>query len=244
MDSGTSGQMDSRRLLAGVNPAERAAQLFAFLGMVVFGFVIGAWGPLPAGGVMDTFAHRPGLLVGVAVMLVGVAVGLARHAHRTGSDGLLRDPLTGLYRPDYVAEAVHQLVAHDDREGRSRLALVLIELDFLDDVRRRYGSSAVDQLLVCVGRQVRGQSREEDLPTRDADRFCVYLRCDELEQADAFSRRLSMLLSGEQFEVQGDVVKVSVSMGARMRHNGEPLASLQQRATAVLSQAQALRKTT
>ncbi len=241
MGSGTKQQMDGRQLLAGVNPAERAAQLFAFLGMVVFGFVIAAWGPLPADGSMGAFAHRPGLLVGVAVMLIGVAVGLARHAHHTGSDGLLRDPLTGLYRPDYVAEAVRQLVAHDDREGRSRLALVLIELDFLDDIRRRYGSSAVDELMVFVGRQVRGQAREEDLPMRDMDRFHIYLRCDELEQADAFSRRLSMLLSGEQFEVQGDVVKVSVSMGAMVRRNGESLESLQQRATAVLSQAQAVR---
>ncbi len=228
--------------MAVVNPAERAAQLFAFLGMVVIGFVIGAWGPLPADGLMDSMPHRPGLLVGVAVTLIGVAVGLARHVHRAGSDGL-RDPLTGLYRTDYVNEAVDQLVARDDRDGRSRLALILIEIDFLDDVRRRYGRSAVDELLVCVGRQVCGQSREEDLPMRDADRFFVYLRCDELEQADAFSRRLSMLLSGEQFEVQGDVVKVSVSMGATMRQSGEPLESLQRRATAAQGQAEAVSTT-
>ena len=235
--------------MAGVSPAERAALLFAFLGMALVGFVIGAWEPLVAdpsvafGGRRSVATNPPAGLLGLAVLFVGAAFLLARRGHKAGGEGLLCDPETGLYRPAYVAEAVNQLIAQDDRDGRSRLALVLIEIDFLDDVRRRYGRSATDQLLARVGRHVREQSRESDLPMRDAYRFVVYLRCEDLEQADAFSRRLAILLSAEQFELQGDVVKVGVSMGATIRRTGEPLESMQRRAAAGLAEGQATRST-
>ena len=182
----------------------------------------------------------PTMLLALAASLIVAAFVLAGRVQRASVEGLLRDPATGLYRPDYVSEAAGQLIAHDDREGRSRLALVLVEIDFLDDIRQRYGRFAADELLVRVGCHVRGQARETDLPMRDADCFMVYLRCEELEQAHAFNRRLSMLLSAEQFELRGDVVKISVSMGATVRHPGEPLASVQQRAAAELNAGQAV----
>ena len=48
-----------------------------------------------------------------------------------------------------------------------------------------------------------------------------------------------MLLSAEQYELQGDVIKVSVSIGAAIRSNGEALESLQQRAAASLRETRA-----
>lgn len=236
--------MKGRQLVAGVNPAERAARLFVFLGMALVGFVIGTGEPVVAERTFASLTHRPGaiglptLLMVLAALLIAAALVLARRVHHAGAEGLLRDPATGLYRPDYVAEAVSQLIADDDREGRSRLALVVIEIDFLGDIRRRYGGAAAGELLACVGRHVRGQSREADLPMCDADGFMVWLRCEELEQADAFSRRLAMLLAAEQFELQGDVVKVSVSMGAAVRATGETLDAVQRRATLSLGEAQ------
>ena len=233
--------MAGRQPIATVNPARQAALLFTFLGTALIGFVVATWESPLAGRVALSIGGRAeagiplALLLGAAVSLIGAAVMMARHVHRASIDGVLRDPASGLYRTGYVAEAVTQLTADDDREQRSRLALILIEIDFLEPMRQRYGRSAVDELLACVGRHVRGQARENDLPMRDGGRFAVYLRCEELEQANAFSRRLSMLLSAEQYELQGDVIKVSVSIGAAMRSTGEALDSLQQRAAACLN---------
>ena len=46
-------------------------------------------------------------------------------------------------------------------------------------------------------------------------------------------------ISAEQYELQGDVIKVSVSIGAAIRSNGEALESLQQRAAASLRETRA-----
>ena len=93
----------------------------------------------------------------------------------------MRDPRTGLFTALYAAEALPVLVARDDRAGQSRLVLVLVDIDGIDDIGRRYGGRAVDLVLGTAGRLIRSQTREDDLPVEpDDEGFAIFLHCEEL----------------------------------------------------------------
>lgn len=217
-------------------PLRRAAVWLAGAGVALVGVAIGVsmtppTEPVATPGVRAVLDQAP--LIVVAALLFAVAVAMQRRARRVATDDPLRDPATGLYRPAYVDEAVTNLAARDDRDGRSQLALATIGFAYLDAVERRHGRGAVDSLLDVAGRAVRGQSRDSDLPMRDGDRFLVYLQCDDVDQADAFCRRLAMLLRQEQFDVAGEVVKLSPRTGAVLRACGEPVAAFRLRAASL-----------
>lgn len=203
---------------------------------------------LPADGIAfeAIAAEEPGRdSVGVAAFAV-LAIGfglllfastLLLRSRQSLSQAVMRDPLTGLYSRFYAAEALPGLFARDDRAGRSRLVLVRVEIDGMDDVRRRYGSRAVALILGTVGRHIHSQSREDDLPVEpDGEGFAIYLHCEEAEQARAFCRRLATLLRSEQLEWEGDVIKVSASMWITVRQIGESEDEMQQRSGTGLRQ--------
>ena len=168
------------------------------------------------------------LALGFSLLLIACAL-LLRSRQDLLQSGL-RDPCTGLYTALYAAEALPVLVARDDRTGQSRLVLVLVQIDGIDDIRRRYGGRAVDLVLGTAGRLIRSQTREDDLPVEpDDDGFAIFLHCEEPEQATAFCRRLATLLRSEQLEWNGDVIKVSASTRIAAREIGESIDALRQR---------------
>lgn len=230
----------------------------ALMGIGLVGYVIGGWfvpGSEPAAaasayggmsmeasaGVATRGAAFAVLAVGFGLLLVASA--LLLRSRQSLSQAVMRDPLTGLYSRFYAAEALPGLFARDDRAGYSRLVLVRVEIDGLDDVRRRYGSRAAALMLSTVGRHIRSQTREDDLPVEpDGEGFAVYLHCDEADQARAFCRRLATLLRSEQLEWDGDVIKVSASMWITVRKVGESNDAMTQRSGTGLRQAEAQRE--
>ncbi len=234
-------------------PMKRTAFLFALVAVGLFGLLLGGWFTpgfdlsaqwQPPAPQTEAVAVTGVSLVSVALLLAAVlmivaSLALLWQVRRLKADSGTRDPATGLYRQSYVDEAVSNQMARDDRSGRSQLAVVRIQIDYLDDVERRYGEQAVETLIEFAGRQLRGQTREGDLPVREHDGgdFTVYLQCEELTQAEAFCRRLAMMLSREQLEFRGDIVKITASMGVVLREPGEPLTDLRERAGAKLAEA-------
>ena len=222
-------------------PVSRPALLLAFAGIGLVGYLVGGWfagspdkaagsaiyGPAPIGQSIAT----PITLV-LATLSVALAVSLSWRSRRKAPQSSLRDPLSGLFTAAYVDEALPRLMARDDRNGRSQLALVRVGLDSIEDVRRRYGAAAADKVLAAAGRHIASQTRDCDLPVEpDAQGFSVFLHCEDAEQAAAFCRRLSTLLHSEQLDWRGDAIKVSTHMGIAVRKLGEPVEQLTDRAT-------------
>lgn len=238
--------MDASTTTVPHDSAARAALIMALTGIAFLIYAAAGWlggapdlpaavsvyDASPADGAASTPAGSEAIAVlaaGFALLLIASALLLRSRQHPLQSD--LRDPRTGLYTALYAAEALPGLVARDDRAGQSRLVLVLVRVDAIDDVRRRYGGRAVDLVLVSTGRLIRSQTREDDLPVEpDGEDFAVYLYCEEPDQAGAFCRRLATLLSSEQLDWDGDVIKVSVSTRIVVREIGESIEVLQQRA--------------
>lgn len=234
------------------NQAHLAAMVFAGVAVVLGGYAVLMWldaipafrsvsSPAPGAAetVRDAFGVPPGTALLIAGLCLSAAVALFWRARHTPARDLGLDVKTGLFSPEYSEGAVAGLIARDDETGRSRLSLVHVRIDQLEDVRRRLGPAAADQLTATIGRHIRSQTRGVDLPTlaRGAE-FAVFLRCAELEQATAFCRRIATLLRADQLEWKGEVVKVSASMGVAVRRPGETLQDWQARARRNLATAQ------
>jgi diguanylate cyclase (GGDEF)-like protein len=215
----------------------RALPLVTFAACGISGFVIGAGQTAPTSAFVMDRSQLAAFLVFAVILVVAGAWMIAR-TRRIAGDAAVRDAITGLYDRAYVEDWVPRLMARDDRAGHSQLALIVLRIDLLDQIERRYGAAVTAQALRLVGRKICSQIRTGDIPARlDARTLGVFLQCDEAEQAVAFGRRLGMLLGAEQLDWRGDVIKVSASMGVAVRATNESLDALYARAADRLRQA-------
>ena len=174
-----------------------------------------------APGLGQDLAMLLGLLGGTA--LASLLLGRAPSNEGTG----LRDRDTGLLLPRHADEIAGTLVARDARAGDSRLVLAVMVPDEADALVARYGEEPMQRLLAMVAETLKTQCRGADLPFRLSKReLAVYLHCGGLEQAEAFRRRMAILLRSQQFDWQGDVLKPSVRMGMAVHRPGLSLADL------------------
>jgi diguanylate cyclase (GGDEF)-like protein len=219
------------------DPTGRVAPLFGFAVCGSAGFVVGfRLAAEPSG--FGNGPARLALVLVVAGVLMTAAWVLVSRLRRAASDVALRDATSSLYNRVYMDEMVARLAARDDRAGRSQIALVMLRIDYLEQIGLRYGQSAADRVLGLVGRKIRSQAREGDIAARfDQQTLAVFLQCEEAEQAVAFGRRLATLLGAEQLDWRGDVIKVTASMGVAVRALGESVDALSGRAAARLAQA-------
>ena len=219
----------------------RTIVLSTMIAIGIAGFLTGRWffshhATAGAGGGGSDSVSGP--LAVVAAMSVLTAALLLFRGCEISAASAARDPVSGLYTWGHADEVIPALIARDDRAGRNQLALVLMSVDHLESIRRRYGESAVDHAMRLIGGQILGQTRGGDIAARyDAHLVAVFLQCDELDQAVSFGRRVAMLLSGQQLDWGGDVIKISASMGVVLRQPGESLAELHARAVDRLAQA-------
>lgn len=222
----------------------RVILLLVCVGIGLLGYVAGSWlnsGEAPGIAARVQSAQRASatlsspltaeiglsaVMLLVVTLLLFSAVALLLRGRHSSADDAMRDPTTRLYKRICMDEMVPALMARDDRAGISQMTLVMLRIDFLDDIRDRYGRPAADRVLEVLGRKVRSQTRAGDVPVRfDEQCLAVFLQCGEVEQAIAFGRRLGTLLAGEQLELGGDVIKITLSMGIAVR---QPCESLQQ----------------
>lgn len=200
-------------------------------GVVVMLLVVAGLGtgPLALAGIAEGVTSDTALIGG---LLTGVGFGLLwLRRDREQIDDALRDPDTGLFTRDYATETATRLIARDRRVGQPRLALVMLSLDDADDVARRYGEPAVMLLLARIADTLRSQCRTADLPFRHAPYVLgVYLHCDGIEQADAFGRRIQILLGSQQLDWRGDVLKPVVGLAMATCVAGDDLSDLHRRA--------------
>jgi diguanylate cyclase (GGDEF)-like protein len=218
----------------------RPLSFLAIAGGAIAAVAIGHWffaHQTPIASVGDTSAISGALAVVAAMLVITSALVLVRSRELSAASAA-RDPVTGLYTRGYADEVIATLMARDDRAERSQLALVLIRIDHLAPIRRRYGQSAVDHAMQFIGGQILGQVRAGDVAVRHADHWvAVFLQCDEIDQAVSFGRRVAMLLSAQQLDWRGEVIKISVSMGVVLRLPGEPLSAVCRRADRQLDEA-------
>ncbi|CAM02125.1 two-component response regulator [Saccharopolyspora erythraea NRRL 2338] len=127
------------------------------------------------------------------------------------------DELTGLPNHTAVKAALGDLLAS---AGADRVAVFLCDIDNFKRINNSLGHDAGDELLVALARRLESRLPRECTPARlSGDDFLVV--CSDIDAAggvESLARTMSGLLS-TAVPVHGQLIKVSVSIGAAMRHD-------------------------
>jgi diguanylate cyclase (GGDEF)-like protein/PAS domain S-box-containing protein len=125
----------------------------------------------------------------------------------------LHDPLTGLANRVLFADHVERALA-SRRRGRTKVALLFLDLDDFKVVNDTLGHRAGDRLLIEVARRLSEATRDGDIAARQGgDEFTVLLdRVHGVEDAIASAERLAASLR-RPIELEGLNISITVSVG-------------------------------
>jgi len=140
-------------------------------------------------------------------------------------DGLrnasLEDPLTGLRNKRSLVAALDIEVKRATRYDAD-LSLVVLDLDDFGWINGNYGYPAGDAILAQIGRFLRNNIREVDIPGRlDADEFGLILPEQSAQGAIVVARRLESLLSTREFRIGEHSLKAPATFGVAQFATGD-----------------------
>ncbi|MEH6812041.1 MAG: diguanylate cyclase [Motiliproteus sp.] len=150
----------------------------------------------------------------------------------------VKDSLTGLFTRLYMKDVVQRLCELQDREKGYQVSAVMMDIDHFKSVNDRYGHSRGDEVLRQVGQKIISSIRDSDLAVRfGGEEIIVFTAGKSAPQVSLLAERLRMAV--ENLEVEGleEHGPVTVSLGTAMRHQGELLNDLIERADRALYRA-------
>jgi diguanylate cyclase (GGDEF)-like protein/PAS domain S-box-containing protein len=135
------------------------------------------------------------------------------------------DPLTGLANRNLFIDRVDAALARPSHAGR-RLAVAFLDLDDFKSINDTFGHTAGDALLRLMGERLAACVRPEDTVARfGGDEFAVLFEADDVEGADALTRRIIEALD-RPFRIHDSEVYARASIGLALDGPGETSDSL------------------
>lgn len=157
----------------------------------------------------------------IAVLLVYERINAQLRAERDADRQRLAtlatlDDLTGLGNRRYFHQRLAEACARCDR-GHHQLAVLYIDLNGFKPVNDAYGHETGDQLLVEVGRRLRGLLRAEDFVARlGGDEFAVILEPVQSRDGVAEVQEKLRQQISQPVEVNGRALSVGASIGVAL----------------------------
>lgn len=151
------------------------------------------------------------------------------------------DPLTGLANRAFLLTHLQNSIIQAKRY-KSKIALLMFDLDRFKDINDSYGHSAGDELLRMVSERFRSRLREEDLISRlGGDEFAIILEhFIHPEDAGRFAEEMIGALASEYKLSSGASIHISSSIGIVLfPDHGEEASILLQHADSALYKAKA-----
>jgi len=128
-----------------------------------------------------------------------------------------RDSLTGLYNHGHFFELLASEISRSERYGY-QLAVIMLDIDRahgLKPINDTYGHQAGDDFLRHVGRVIVDNVRMADSVARyGGDEFIVLAPQTGSSRAGALAHRLCRVVRESSFEIEGNSVSATVSVGA------------------------------
>jgi len=157
----------------------------------------------------SSLSALPQLTIGMlAFLLSGMVIGA--QAHRQLRHTLLleqasiRDPLTGLYKPEYLHDRLGQEIARSDRYGVT-VGFALVGVDGFAEFKERYGRYKADLMLEHMADLVRISVRDTDIVARyGPTMFAAVLPFSGIADVQAVAERIRTTVAAAEFE--GDVI--------------------------------------
>jgi diguanylate cyclase (GGDEF)-like protein len=133
-----------------------------------------------------------------------------------------RDGLTGLFNRVAIFQALHQELKRAARD-RSPLAVLMVDVDFFKRINDSWGHSAGDTVLREAARRMQSAVRAYDIVGRyGGEEFLVLLPGCDLAAGSSGAERIREALAAHPFEIPGQSLQVTCSIGVSCRHRPEP----------------------
>lgn len=144
------------------------------------------------------------------------------------------DPLTGCANRRHFVERANDLIALS-RRLETPISLAIMDLDKFKSVNDTYGHPAGDEMLRMIGRTGESQIRASDLFGRiGGEEFALLMPNTTADNARQFAERLREAIGDQAAEVEGTILRMTVSLGLAELRTGENFDKLYARADAAL----------
>lgn len=189
--------------------------------------------PLETGLVFSFLAMSLAMNFAMGALVVLRLVNRLRHLSQ-------HDALTRLVNRRGLEQCVEAERQRLQRQGRP-FAVLSIDIDHFKAVNDRHGHAAGDQVLVGVAQALRREARGQDIVARmGGEEFALLLPETGATGAQQMAQRLLEALRAEQHEVEGQRLRVTISIGlAVVTDPSESAEALWRRVDAALYRAKA-----
>jgi diguanylate cyclase (GGDEF)-like protein len=149
------------------------------------------------------------------------------------------DPLTGCVNRRHFIERAHELIALGNRHGLPT-SLMIMDLDHFKRINDTHGHPAGDEVLRLTGEIGRNHIRATDLLGRiGGEEFALLMPHTPVEGARQFADRLREAIGSGEARIDGQCIRITVSLGLAELRPNENFDSLYARADAALYAAKA-----
>ena len=124
-----------------------------------------------------------------------------------------RDSLTGLYNHGRIEEFLEYEIRRKRRSGEL-LCFVMADVDHFKMVNDTYGHQAGDDALRGITMLLNKALREGDILGRyGGEEFAIILNASKVPEAAAFCERIRTMVEATDFNCDGHMVKLTMSLG-------------------------------
>ena len=125
----------------------------------------------------------------------------------------IHDGLTQIHNKRYMLEALEREFSRAKRYHRD-LALIMIDLDHFKKTNDQYGHLTGDFVLKEVATLIRNRIRREEIFARyGGEEFAMILPETDRKGARDFAEIIRQLTEAHQFEFEGNVMQITISVG-------------------------------
>jgi diguanylate cyclase (GGDEF)-like protein len=189
------------------------------------------------------------VLAGVAAVAAALSrrrIGSSAATDRPPADGATRartelDRITRTLNEHGITVKLLELMALGERYG-NKLAIAVADVDYLCLINERYGNDMGDRALRSIATVLNDTIRMPDRLGRNGDdQFLILLPETDIHGARQIGERLREAIAQVEIDAdQGDLVRLTASIGVTAYRRGDDLNNLLSRATRAMRQAKVM----
>ncbi len=154
--------------------------------------------------------------------------------YRAATQSALRDPLTDTGNRIAMDQTLEREIEMSRRHSQP-LSLLMLDIDHFKHINDTYGHSAGDEVLKAVAASIKNQLRNVDMVFRfGGEEFLILLSNTSREAAAMIGERLRFATQAQDYEAEGKMIELTVSIGCSTLLPGESAESLLRRADSAL----------
>ncbi|MGX0891714.1 diguanylate cyclase (GGDEF)-like protein [Pseudomonas sp. ADAK2 TE3594] len=154
--------------------------------------------------------------------------------YRAATQSALRDPLTDTGNRIAMDQTLEREIEMSRRHSQP-LSLLMLDIDHFKQINDTYGHSAGDEVLKAVAASIKNQLRNVDMVFRfGGEEFLILLSNTSREAAAMIGERLRFAAQAQDYEAEGKMIELTVSIGCSTLLPGESAEGLLRRADSAL----------